>query len=57
MLHAANRFLSHSFPPDLSHHILGVPKSRPRFDWILIAIAAGALLAFVVSTSGNLIFW
>jgi hypothetical protein len=56
MAYATNRFLSHSFPPDLSHHMLGVPKSRPRFDWFLLAIVAGTLLAFAVCAIANLIF-
>jgi hypothetical protein len=36
--------------------MLGVPKRRPRFDWFLFAIAAGALLALVVFSISNLIF-
>jgi hypothetical protein len=44
------------FQPDLSAHMLGVPKSRPRFDWFLLAIVAGALLALVVFSISNLIF-
>jgi hypothetical protein len=48
---------SHSiFQPDLSAHMMGVPKSRPRFDWFLLAIVAGALLALVVFSISNLIF-
>jgi hypothetical protein len=48
---------SHSiFQPDLSVHMLGVPKSRPRFDWFLLAIVAGALLAFAVFEIANSIF-
>ena len=48
---------SHSiFQPDLSAHMLGVPKSRPRFNWFLLAIVAGALLAFAVCAITNLIF-
>jgi hypothetical protein len=34
-----------------------LPRSRPRFgNWLLIAIAAGIVLALVVFTIGNLIF-
>jgi hypothetical protein len=44
------------FQPDLSAHMLGVPKSRRRFDWFLLAIVAGALLAFAVCAIANLIF-
>jgi hypothetical protein len=48
---------SHSiFQQDLSAHMLGVPKSRRRFDWFLLAIVAGALLAFAVFAIANLIF-
>jgi hypothetical protein len=48
---------SHSiFQRDLSVHMLEVPKRRPRFDWFLIAIVAGALLALVVFSISNLIF-
>jgi len=43
------------FQPDLSAHMLRVPKSRPRFDWFLFAIVAGALLAFAVFAIANLI--
>jgi hypothetical protein len=52
-----------SFPsPSLSHdpvsaYMQGLPRSRPRFgNWLLIAIAAGIVLALVVFTIGNLIF-
>jgi hypothetical protein len=49
---------SHSiFQPDLSAHMLGVPKSRPRFDGFLLAIVAGALLAFAVCAIANVIFY
>jgi hypothetical protein len=49
--------LSHSiFQPDLSAHMLDVPKSRPRFDWFLLAIVAGAVLALAVFAIANLIF-
>jgi hypothetical protein len=44
------------FPPDLSEHMLGVPKRRPRFDWFLVAVAAGAVLALVLLGVSNLIF-
>jgi hypothetical protein len=44
------------FPPDLSEHMLGVPKRRPRFDWFLFAIAAGTLLALIVMLISNYAF-
>jgi hypothetical protein len=48
---------SHSiFQPDLPAHMLGVPKSRPRFDWFLFAITVGTLLALAVLAVSNLIF-
>jgi len=57
MTHATNRPLSHSFPPDLSQHMLGLPTSGPRFrTWFLIAVFAGILLGFFVLAVGNLIF-
>jgi len=55
MPHATNRSLSHSFPPDLSQHMLGLPTSRPRFlTWFLFAVIAGTLLALSVVAVGNL---
>jgi hypothetical protein len=57
MPRAAHQPTHSIFQPDLSAHMLGVPKSRPRFDWFLFAIAAGALLALVVFSISNLIFW
>src|ERR1700733_7708195 len=57
MPHAANRPLSHSFPPDLSQHMLALPTSGPRFrPWFLIAVVAGILLGLFVLAVGNLIF-
>jgi hypothetical protein len=44
------------FPADLSEHMLGVPKVRPRFDWFLFAIVVGTLLALGVITLTNVIF-
>lgn len=44
------------FQPDLSEHMLGVPKGRQRFDWFLFAIVVGALLALGVVTLSNAIF-
>lgn len=44
------------FPPDVSEYMLGLPKARPRFDWFLFAIAAGALLALVVMVLSSFIF-
>jgi hypothetical protein len=57
MPRAAHQPTHSIFQPDLSAHMLGVPKSRLRFDWFLFAIAAGALLALVVFSISNLIFW
>ena len=37
-------------------YLLEVPRRRPRFDWFLLAIAAGALIAFAVFSIANLIF-
>jgi hypothetical protein len=48
---------SHStFQPDLSAHMLGVPKSRVRFPWFLFAITLGTLLALAVLAVSNLMF-
>jgi hypothetical protein len=44
------------FQPDLSQHMLGVPKARPRFDWFLFAIVVGTLLALVVIAVSDSIF-
>ena len=44
------------FQPDVSEHMLGVPKARPRFDWFLFAIVVGTLLALGVITLSNVIF-
>jgi hypothetical protein len=44
------------FQPNLSEHMLGVPKVRPRFDWFLFAIVVGTLLALGVVTLSNAIF-
>jgi hypothetical protein len=59
MAHTAHQ----SFPPrSLSHvplsaYMQGLPRSRPHFgNWLLIAVAAGIVLALVVFTIGNLIF-
>jgi hypothetical protein len=52
-----------SFPPRLLSHVplsaymQRLASSRPRFgNWLLIAVAAGIVLALVVFTIGNLIF-
>jgi len=59
MLHMA-RTTHHSanpnFQQDFAEYLLEVPRRRPRFDWFLLAIAAGALIAFVVFSIANLIF-
>jgi hypothetical protein len=47
---------SYPFPPDVSEYMLGLPKPRPRFDWFLFAIAAGALLALIVMVLSSFIF-
>jgi hypothetical protein len=36
--------------------MLDVPRRRPRFDWFLFAIVAGALVALLVITLSNLVF-
>jgi len=56
MLRASHQPTHSIFQPDLSAHMLGVPKSRPRFDWFLFAITVGTLLALAVSVVSNLIF-
>jgi hypothetical protein len=40
-----------AFQPDLSVHMLGLPRPRLRFDWFLFAVAAGTLLAVIVLIS------
>ncbi|MGA2900351.1 MAG: hypothetical protein ABSF40_08995 [Candidatus Acidiferrales bacterium] len=43
--------------PDLSMHMLGMPKSRPQFrTWMLLAVLTGAVLALAIVVIGNLIF-
>jgi hypothetical protein len=44
------------FQSDLSAHMLGVSKARLRFDWYLLAIVAGALLAFAITAITNALF-
>ena len=44
------------FQPDFAEYLLEVPRWRPRFDWFLLAIVAGALIAFGVFSIANLIF-
>jgi hypothetical protein len=56
MPRAAHQPSESIFQPDLSEHMLGVPKVRPRFDWFLFAIVVGALLALGVITLSNAIF-
>jgi hypothetical protein len=59
MLHMA-RATHHSshpiFQQDFAEYLLEVPRRRPRFDWFLLAIAAGAAIAFAVFSIANLIF-
>jgi hypothetical protein len=51
------RHASHFDQPDLSVHMLGVPKSRPQFrTWLLLAILTGTVLALALVLAGNLIF-
>jgi hypothetical protein len=43
--------------PDVSMHMLGIPKSRPQLrTWLLLAVLTGAVLAFALVVLGNLIF-
>jgi len=59
MLHMARttHHPSHQiFQQDFTEYLLEVPRRRPRFDWFLLAIAAGALVAFAVISVANLIF-
>ncbi|MGB7750607.1 MAG: hypothetical protein WCF88_03570 [Candidatus Acidiferrales bacterium] len=44
------------FQQDFGEYLLEVPRRRPRFDWFLLAIAAGAVIAFAVFSIANLIF-
>ncbi|MGD0404000.1 MAG: hypothetical protein ABSB66_12485 [Candidatus Acidiferrales bacterium] len=49
----ANRFDQ----PDPSVHMLGIPKSRPKFrTWFVLAILTGTVLALALILVGNLIF-
>jgi hypothetical protein len=43
------------FQSDLSEYLLEVPKRRPRFDWLLLAIALGTLLALAVLAISRLL--
>jgi hypothetical protein len=56
MPRAAHQPSESIFQPDLSEHMLGVPKVRPRFDWFLFAIVVGTLLALGVITLSNVMF-
>jgi hypothetical protein len=56
MPRAAHQPAQSIFPADLSEHMLGAPKARPRFDWFLFAIVVGTLLALGVITLSNVIF-
>jgi hypothetical protein len=50
----SSRSLSHD---PMSAYMQGLPRSRPRFgNWLIIAVAAGIVLALVVFAIGNLIF-
>ena len=43
--------------PDVSMHMLGMPKSRPQLrTWLLLAILTGTVLALALCLVGNLIF-
>ena len=43
--------------PDVSMHMLGMPKSRPQLrTWLLLAILSGTVLALALCLIGNLIF-
>jgi len=44
------------FQQDFAEYLLEVPRRRPRFHWFLLAIAAGALIAFAVFSIANSIF-
>jgi hypothetical protein len=47
---------SYSHDP-IADYMLGLPKSRSLVgNWLVIAVAAGIVLAFVVLAIGNLIF-
>jgi hypothetical protein len=51
------RHASYFDQADPSAHMLGVPKSRPRFrTWLLLAILTGTVLALALVLAGNLIF-
>jgi hypothetical protein len=51
------RHVNYFDQPDLSVHMLGVPKSRPQFrTWLLLAILTGTVLALALVLAGNLIF-
>jgi hypothetical protein len=59
MLHMP-RTLDHpthpSFQQDFAEYMLEGPRRRPRFDWFLVAIVAGMIVAFAIFTAANLIF-
>ncbi|HXN98074.1 MAG TPA: hypothetical protein VN881_03315 [Candidatus Acidoferrales bacterium] len=43
--------------PDVSIHMLGMPKSRPQLrTWLLLAILTGTVLALALVLVGNFIF-
>ncbi|MGA7553123.1 MAG: hypothetical protein WBW54_05235, partial [Candidatus Acidiferrales bacterium] len=44
------------FQQDFSEYMLEVPRRRPRFDWFLFAIVAGAAVGLLAITVSNLIF-
>jgi hypothetical protein len=59
MLHMARTAQQASHPifqQEFAEYLLEVPRRRPRFDWFLLAIVAGALIAFAVFRIANLIF-
>jgi hypothetical protein len=51
--HRANRFSQ----TDLSIHMLGLPKSRPRLrKWIVLAVFMGTVLGLAMLALGDWIF-
>jgi hypothetical protein len=56
MAHTTHHSSQSLFPQDVSEYLLEVPRRRLRFDWFLLAIAVGTLLALGVFTIANLVF-
>jgi hypothetical protein len=44
------------FQQDSTEYLLEVPRRRPRFDWFMLAIVAGSLIALAVFGIANSIF-